>query len=258
MNTLSVHQVAVPDGYLPNPSAHLSNPRDGRHFEWLSNVCRKYSPNTLLDIGPWDGWLALGLLEHRAIKRAYGVELVQGLAAASMRYARAHNLDWWCWSGYWDQYPTQDGHFADIVLAAEVLEHMPLADVPEAVHRMEQASRKMIMISLPDQAHELNPQHLWTPTWDRIMSMWRTKRNFCCHRFEYPGTQIPASFLIKWEIAWRPRPPRSRSSSPAGGGPRFYVTPFRPYATGLPPKATRSTSGIMVVKQIPEPIYVRL
>src|SRR5206468_3473215 len=88
----------------------------------------------------------------------------------------------------------------DAVLAYEILEHIPLEDVPAYVAKMEGLARYRILISLPDQRHEDNAQHLWTPHLGNIGDMWGHKKRFNVDYVEYPGTDIPANYLIRWEV----------------------------------------------------------
>lgn len=191
-NLLALHDMNIPDYYVPNPESHLYNVRDKLHYEWALGKLREYGCSSALDIGCFDGWLDFLLIKD-GIKME-SVELVPGLAAAAVRYAQQHNLDYFCHCNLLSEVKFK-GKF-DCCLCFETLEHLELPDALEYVKLMEDLATKLILISLPDQRHEDNPQHRWTPTESLIHSLFGSKPGFNLEVRQYPGSSIPSNFLI--------------------------------------------------------------
>lgn len=184
---------AVQWSWMPNPKAHLQSVRDAFHFKWANEAIQGTS---VLDVGAYDGWLDFLLIETGY--RVEGVELTPELCESARAYARAQKIDYAIHQGFFEDVAI-DRHF-DVVLCFETLEHISLALVPVYVAKMEAIATRRILISLPDQRHEDNAQHLWTPTFDLIRSMWGHKPAFELTYKPYLGTGIPANFLCSWSV----------------------------------------------------------
>ncbi len=191
---LQAHQVN--GTWMPYPEAHLQSIRDGQHFYWTLAQLADLPGASILDVGSYDGWLDF-LLIRKGFK-PHGVELIPELARSAMAYANANQLEYLCYNNFFDL--TDPIQKYDAVLAYEVLEHIPLESVPAYVAKMEGLAKSRILISLPDQRHEDNLQHLWTPSEDLICDMWGENNGFTLERSEYNGTDIPANFFIRWEL----------------------------------------------------------
>jgi len=186
------HAVDVPANYMPSPQSHLKNARDAAHYLWAIQT----APRRALDVGAWDGWLA-ALLWRKGIV-CDCVELVEGLANANMRYAMAHEQVRHVYHGWFDEVPIPGRY--DAVFMFEVLEHIPLDAVPEYIAKAESLLFKngRVMVSLPDQPHEENRQHQWTPSEVLIRSMWGHNHYFHVEYKDYPGTSIPGNWMASW------------------------------------------------------------
>lgn len=187
---LQAHQVQ--GTWVPDPEAHLQSPRDAYHFDWTVSQLKGLSRCSILDVGSWDGWLDFLLIKQGF--KVEGVEAIPDLCTSALSYPgkgsyRVHQ-------GFFED--VQIDQRFDVVLAYEVLEHIPLALVPEYVAKMEAIATRRILISLPDQNHQDNPQHLWTPFYALILSMWSHKRNFEMTYKPFHG--IPANFLMSWDL----------------------------------------------------------
>jgi len=190
--------MVIPDTYIPQPFAHLGNKRDSKHYEWAKDMLK--GCKSAVDIGPWDGWLDFLLIHTIDDFRVTGVELIPELAAAANRYAQLTSGitgRYTCLTGAWHDVDLGNQTW-DAAIAFEVLEHVPIEEVESYVTKMEERAR-LILISLPDQRHEENPQHCWTPTEKLIREMWQNKRNFNITSVTYPGTTVPGNWLIFWE-----------------------------------------------------------
>lgn len=191
---------AVSESWIPSPEAHLKSPRDAFHYWWTLDALgydsdRGMNDEKILDVGAYDGWL-----DFLLIKNGYqveGVELIPELCKSARMYAQTHNIKYQIHQGFFEDIQI-DRRF-DVAICYEVLEHIPLDMVPAYVAKME-AIAESIHISLPDQRHQDNPQHLWTPTFDLIRSMWGAKSHFLLTYKPYPGTEIPANFMISWSL----------------------------------------------------------
>lgn len=194
---LTAHQVQ--GTWVPNPEAHLQSPRDAYHFDWTLRQIgyERHGDNagwSILDVGAYDGWL-----DFLLIKKGYkveGVELIPELCQSAESYLPAKG-----------SYRIHQGFFEDVEISSrfdvaicyELLEHIPISMVPVYVAKMEAIAGR-ILISLPDQSHKDNPQHLWTPTFDLIRSIWGWKPDFEMTYKPYPGTSIPPNFLCSWSV----------------------------------------------------------
>jgi len=87
-------------------------------------------------------------------------------------------------------------------MCLETLEHVDLEEtVPVYIEKMEELSLKTVFISLPDQDHKDNKQHLWTPTEDVINNLWGNKKNFSVEYHEYNSPDdVPPNWLIYYEV----------------------------------------------------------
>lgn len=193
---LKKHEIALPAGYVPNPKAHLANPRDAYHFQWARNELRDLPGCSILDVGCWDGWLDFLLIG--AGHFVHGVELMSDLADAARAYANQHRIpSYHAYTGFWDGIELTRTY--DVVACFETLEHVDLDLVPAWVAKMEATATKRILISLPDQDHRENAQHSWTPSLALCHDLFAGKRNLRIDYKDYPGTEIPANFFIRWD-----------------------------------------------------------
>ncbi|MBD3260318.1 MAG: methyltransferase domain-containing protein [Candidatus Altiarchaeales archaeon] len=193
---LQAHTVNLPPGYLPNPEQHLSNMRDGFHAIWTLKQLEDMQHATVLDIGCYDGWL-----DFLLILRGYilvGVEVVPELAEAARHYAERNFLPYEVHTGFFDELDIKSPF--DVVMAYEVLEHVSFDEIPDYIARMERVAQKKVLISLPDQKHEENEQHLWTPTEELIKELWGDRKEFHLGYRTYEGTDIPPNFFISYMI----------------------------------------------------------
>lgn len=183
---------AVHGSWVPNPESHLDSPRDAFHFFYTLALLRELPGASILDVGCYDGWLDFLLMEKGY--HLEGVEVIPELG----EYARAYNPGYIVHQGFFDEVKIER-HF-DVALSFETLEHIPLDLVPVYVSKMEAIATKRILISLPDQKHEDNPQHLWTPTQYLVTSLWGWKKGFRLTYKTYQGTGVPANFFIAWNL----------------------------------------------------------
>jgi len=193
---LMVHSVELPPGYIPSPERHLLNVRDSTHVnravKWLESIKAK----TVLDVGCYDGWLDF-LLDSKGYKVS-GIELIPELAAAARRYAERNFINYSVQVGYVLDLEVTNKY--DAVLCFETLEHMPLEDAQECSRRFSKWATKGVMVSLPDQDHHLNSQHLFTPTEELIKGMWGSFPEYALEYVPYPGTPIPSNWFISHRV----------------------------------------------------------
>lgn len=190
---MNIHATSMGSNYQVYPQRHIHNSRDWMHVTY--SRCRMYEAGckSLLDIGSYDGWHAFLLHEYGF--QVDGVELIPCLAEASRRYAAQNSIPWTCYEGFFDD--VQITCSWDAVSAYEVLEHIPIEEVPLYVKKMESVCKKLIMISLPDQDHHVNPQHCWSPTEENIKELFKDKNPAITYE-KYTG--IPANWFISYRV----------------------------------------------------------
>jgi len=192
MQLLELHKMAIPEWYLPDPYRHLSNARDKTHFDWALKKLSGYS--TVLDVGCFDGWLDFLLIDQGF--KLDGVELVPELARAANNYAKSKSLEYQCHEGLLTEINFEKKY--DCCLCFEVLEHLSLEEAQVYISKMETLANKLILISLPDQKKEDNPQHQWTPTIKQVIELFEGKKGFEFSYVRNDGT-VP-NFLISYNI----------------------------------------------------------
>lgn len=199
---LKAHDVALPKGYLPDPDRHLGNVRDRIHYDRALRWLKSLGAKSALDVGSYDGWLDF-LLIRDGFKMS-GVEMIGSLANAAMSYAERNFIQYQVFTNHiLDAAPlmfSEGGEKYDAVLCFETLEHLPLDEAKEAVGKFSSWASKGVIISLPDQKHEDNAQHLWTPTADLIHEMWGRMPGYDVEYVPYPGSHIPGNWFIRYRL----------------------------------------------------------
>lgn len=190
---ISAHSVRLPEGYVPDPMSHLGNTRDSNHYLKASKWLKEIGAKTVLDVGSYDGWLDFLLIGKGF--RVTGVELIPDLMDAAVRYGNRNFVEYEALGGYFLDVEF-DGRTFDAVLCFETLEHMPLEDAKESARRFAAMARKGVMVSLPDQDHHVNHQHLWSPNEEVIRDIWGGLPGFKVEYQSYPGTTIPGNWFI--------------------------------------------------------------
>lgn len=189
---LAAHSVRLPEGYVPVPQSHLGNARDRTHFQMAAAYLKAIEAKTVLDVGCYDGWLDFLLIgEGYSVE---GVELIPDLARAARRYADRNFISYTVHEGYFADMDL-DGAY-DAVLCFETLEHMPLEEAKACAEKMSRLAKRGVIISLPNQKHEDNRQHLWTPSKDVIEDIWGRKPGYSLSFVPYPETNIPGNYFI--------------------------------------------------------------
>lgn len=190
------HQVRLTPEYMPNPRAHLQSERDRFHFSWTLRQLALLPGASILDVGCWDGWLGFLLMEEGF--RVHGVELIPDLALAARRYAAAIKAKGYhVYQGFFDKLSINGSY--DVVTCYEVLEHLPIELAAEYIEKMDALANRHCFVSLPDQRHEDNDQHQWTPSGDLIDELFWHKKNYALEYRDYPGTGIPGNWMIRWD-----------------------------------------------------------
>lgn len=193
---ISAHNISLNSDYVPNPDLHMKNVRDAYHYAQAVSIARNYQVETILDIGCFDGWLDFLLIEKGY--KVTGVELIKELSDAAMRYAYRNSLDYFVHTGFFDEIEIEKPY--DLILCFETLEHIDILTLPDYIKKMESLAKKAILISLPDQDHRENNQHLWTPTEYFIRYTWGNKKNFSLSYKRYDNSRIPSNWFITYEI----------------------------------------------------------
>lgn len=189
----------MPGEWEVNPRAHLNNPRDKAHYEKAEYAFRKFGIKSFLDVGAFDGWLDFLLLLSDRNYNGEGVEIESSLCRMALNYSFSNGLGYRIHNGFFDD--IQFGKKYDCIFSFETLEHVSLDLFDSYIEKMESLSEKLILISLPDQKHEENNQHLWTPTQEFIENKFRNKKNFEIEYKDYPGTGIPGNWFFSYTVS---------------------------------------------------------
>lgn len=191
-----LHRMNLPEGYIPNPQNHRGNERDYCHIIHSNKKLTELMVKTVLDVGCFDGWLDFLLIN--AGFDVDGLELMPELVSAARRYADRNFIKYHIYEGEFLSVGIDKTY--DAVTCFETLEHVELDVAKEYIEKMELLANKAIIISLPDQKAEDNPQHKWTPTREIIEEIFGDKKNFCLFTQRYNDKQIPMNFFISYEV----------------------------------------------------------
>jgi len=194
---IKLHKMNFGPDYLPNPDRHIRIKRDYKHYQYSFTELKTHQCKTVLDIGCFDGWLDFLLV--RDGYSVTGIELIQELVDAANRYAERNFFPYRAHQGRFLDMSMEIDHRFDVVMCYETLEHVDFQEVQSFIEKMESLSDRLILISLPDQKHEDNPQHQWTPTDEIIERLFGEKRFFMVERYEYKDG-VPSNWFISYEI----------------------------------------------------------
>ncbi len=200
----ALHDVYTPTGYMPNPEAHRANPRDLAHIETVVTALKYHCHQTWLDIGSWDGWLPFCVLhDYPSLMDVCMVEPVRSLSEGAKRYISSHKLsECQAITGWWLDDEIDPMRSFDLVTCFETLEHVPLDEVPMFIEKMELFCDKEIIISLPDQPCEKNPQHRWTPNTETINRLFGDKYDsgLQVDHKKFEGSNAPSNWFIRYRV----------------------------------------------------------
>jgi SAM-dependent methyltransferase len=201
MDTKALHEVKLPEGYIPVPGAHLANARDCEHYLHTLQIMFQNNYNSILDVGCFDGWHPLLLARDEF--EVVGVEFISDLCNAGKRYAEYHKLpnikfiEGTIIEAETILLPKLEKF--DLVTCYEVLEHIPLSEVPRHLAKMEELG-KTVSISLPDQKKEDNIQHQWTPDKDLIYDIFGGKNPDIIYKTYPTAPQVPGNWFITYHV----------------------------------------------------------
>lgn len=193
---LKAHTMDFHPDYQPNPMWHYRSPRDAQHICWVFDHLKESQVSTVLDLGPWDSWLAFLLIQQGY--RLSGIELCQNLVDIAKRYAERNLYTYDIRQGCLPDV-TIDKKY-DAVLALEILEHIDYNLMSTCIDKIEKACKKTVMISLPHQSHLVNPQHLWSPDTENIKELFGHKKDYSMTYYEYGNPNLPNNFLITYNV----------------------------------------------------------
>ncbi len=192
---LAVHNMNIPPEYLPRPNEHMANQRDYGHFMYALKWLESIKARRVLDVGCFDGWLDFLLIDRGFYM--VGIEFIDALANAARRYALRNKISYVVYTGD-AQYFDFNHNAYDAVICYEMLEHVP-EDTAQTLIKRFSTWAPNVLISVPNQEYQDNPQHCWTPTAELLDSWYKEKPGKTEIEYkEWPGTTIPGNWFVKY------------------------------------------------------------
>lgn len=157
--------------YAPQvDKSHYQGKSYRSHERWNSywhqlDLVRALTPSRVLEIGPGGGVVTREL-------RALGIEVITCDIAPDLNPDIIASVT---------ALPVEDGSF-DVVLAAEILEHIEFSDLPAALRELCRASSRAVVISLPHPGYVFSLR-LKVPLIPRIEAFFKVPFFFKTHSF---------------------------------------------------------------------------
>lgn len=173
--------------------------RDRCHITFVDEEIPEGSQ--VLDIGSADGWLTIYMAKKNETS---ALEFVQRGIEWTNQHAERHGVSIDLRHGFVEDVVEifHDKKFTHIC-AFEILEHLDYRLLPSYLGEFEKLLQPggKVLISLPDQDLNENPEHLWTPTRKLIDKLLGHKLNFSCKWIEMTDHEIPGDWFITYEGA---------------------------------------------------------
>jgi 2-polyprenyl-3-methyl-5-hydroxy-6-metoxy-1,4-benzoquinol methylase len=155
--------------------------------------------DSVLDIGSADGWLSLYLAkEGRDIS---AVDFVKRGMEWTKQHAQRLGVSVDLRYGFLE---SLEEVFADkkfnCILAYEVLEHVDYRMLPWYLKKLESLLKPngKVLVSLPMQDLNDNPEHLWSPSEKLIHKVFANKSNYQIQWVEMPNHDVPGDWFISY------------------------------------------------------------
>lgn len=172
--------------------------RDRCHITFVDEEIPEGSQ--VLDIGSADGWLTIYMAKK---SETSALEFVKRGIEWTNQHAERHGVTIDLRQGFVEEVlQLFRGKKFTHICAFEILEHLDYRLLPWYLEQFEALLQPggKVLISLPDQNLNENPEHLWTPTRKLIDKLLGHKLHFSCKWIEMTDHEIPGDWFITYAI----------------------------------------------------------
>ena len=200
------HNLALHDAHI-NAFHHLIPPeerwnsgnRDKEHIKFTMENTKV--GDKVLDIGSADGWLSLYLATQK--RQVSALEFVQRGMDWTEQHAQRLGVKVDLRKGYIENV-CQAVLFEkfDCILSYEIMEHLDLFRIPWYLNKMEKLLNPegSILVSLPLQDMNDNPEHLWSPNEKLIKKVFQGKKNLTIKWTDIPNHGVPGVWFVRYTV----------------------------------------------------------
>ena len=171
--------------------------RDKKHITYTMNNTNP--GDSILDVGSADGWLSLYLAGQE--RNVCAMDFVKRGMDWTLQHAERLGVSVDLRHGFIEDIDTVfRGQKFDAILAYEILEHLDYLKLPWYLAKLESMLKKngKILISLPKQDLNDNPEHLWSPSEKLIRKMFGHKPNFKLEWAPLKNHEVPGDWFIQY------------------------------------------------------------
>jgi 2-polyprenyl-3-methyl-5-hydroxy-6-metoxy-1,4-benzoquinol methylase len=200
------HNLVLHDAHI-NAFHHLIPPEErwnsgNRDKEHIKFTMENTKPeDKILDIGSADGWLSLYLATQK--RQVSALEFVQRGMDWTQQHAQRLGVSVDLRKGFIENVG-QAFLFEkfDSILVFELMEHLDLFRIPWYLNKMEKLLNPggSILVSLPLQDLQDNPEHLWSPNEKLIKKVFQGKKDLTIKWTDIPNHGVPGVWFIRYTV----------------------------------------------------------
>jgi len=200
------HNLLLHDAHI-NAFHHLIPPEErwnsgNRDKEHIKFTMENTKPgDRVLDIGSADGWLSLYLATQN--RQVSALEFVQRGMDWMQQHAQRLGVSIDLRKGFIENVDQAFVPFKfDRILAYEILEHVDYFRIHWYLYKMEKLLNPggSILVSLPLQDINDNPEHLWAPSEKLIKKVFQGKKNLTVKWTDIPNHGVPGVWFVRYNV----------------------------------------------------------